>query len=211
MHGDRVVARITRDERYSRARGGDARPEGRIIRILRARARHDRRHAAAIEELLLRRAGRSAHRAQRLRADAAAHAAAEAAGARRQSRRPARELGIAPRQSRGRDHRSARARARRPGVDMLSIIRKYHLPIEFPRAVLDEAERIPGDGRPPRMPKVAKICASNSSSRSIRMTRAISTTRSTSSDCTAAAGSSASTSPMSPPTSRPAARSTARR
>ncbi|MBA2242739.1 MAG: ribonuclease R, partial [Chthoniobacterales bacterium] len=30
-----------------------------------------------------------------------------------------------------------------PGVDMLSIIRKYHLPLEFPRAVLEEAEAIP--------------------------------------------------------------------
>src|ERR1700676_1889048 len=30
-----------------------------------------------------------------------------------------------------------------PGVDMLSIIRKYDLPTEFPRAVVDEANRIP--------------------------------------------------------------------
>lgn len=30
-----------------------------------------------------------------------------------------------------------------PGVDMLSIIRKYGLPTEFPKAVLDEANRIP--------------------------------------------------------------------
>src|SRR5204862_641279 len=30
-----------------------------------------------------------------------------------------------------------------PGVDMLSIIRKYHLPTEFPRNVLDEAQEIP--------------------------------------------------------------------
>src|SRR5205807_25183 len=30
-----------------------------------------------------------------------------------------------------------------PGVDMLSIIRKFHLPTEFPRAVTDEAEQIP--------------------------------------------------------------------
>src|SRR6266550_5322413 len=30
-----------------------------------------------------------------------------------------------------------------PGVDILSIIRKYHLPTKFPRAVLQEAERIP--------------------------------------------------------------------
>src|SRR5512132_3795734 len=29
-----------------------------------------------------------------------------------------------------------------PGIDMLSIIRKYHLPTEFPRDVLDQAERI---------------------------------------------------------------------
>ena len=37
-----------------------------------------------------------------------------------------------------------------PGVDMLSIIRKYHLPTEFPKAVLDEAATIP-DKVDPRM------------------------------------------------------------
>jgi ribonuclease R len=30
-----------------------------------------------------------------------------------------------------------------PGVDMLSIIRKYNLPTEFPKTVIDEADRIP--------------------------------------------------------------------
>src|SRR5205823_10965517 len=30
-----------------------------------------------------------------------------------------------------------------PGVDILSIIRKYHLPVEFPKAVLEEASAIP--------------------------------------------------------------------
>ena len=30
-----------------------------------------------------------------------------------------------------------------PGVDILSIVRKYHLPIEFPQAVLEEASAIP--------------------------------------------------------------------
>src|SRR5438046_6535874 len=30
-----------------------------------------------------------------------------------------------------------------PGIDMLSIIRKYDLPTEFPKAILDEANRIP--------------------------------------------------------------------
>src|SRR5213075_2162497 len=29
-----------------------------------------------------------------------------------------------------------------PGIDMLSIIRKYHLRAEFPKDVLDQAERI---------------------------------------------------------------------
>jgi ribonuclease R len=32
-----------------------------------------------------------------------------------------------------------------PGVDMLSIVRKYDLPVEFPEAVLSEAERIPAE------------------------------------------------------------------
>jgi ribonuclease R len=35
--------------------------------------------------------------------------------------------------------------ANAPGVDILSIIRKYHLPTEFPREVLEQAERIPED------------------------------------------------------------------
>ncbi len=35
-----------------------------------------------------------------------------------------------------------------PGVDILSIIKAYHLPQEFPRAVLDEAERIPEEVDP---------------------------------------------------------------
>ena len=35
-----------------------------------------------------------------------------------------------------------------PGVDMLSIIRKYHLPVEFPAAVLEEAHRIPEEIAP---------------------------------------------------------------
>jgi len=33
--------------------------------------------------------------------------------------------------------------ANAPGVDMLSIIRKYNLPTEFPKSVIDEANRIP--------------------------------------------------------------------
>jgi ribonuclease R len=33
--------------------------------------------------------------------------------------------------------------AEAPGVDLLSIIRSYHLPTEFPRSVVDETNRIP--------------------------------------------------------------------
>jgi ribonuclease R len=33
--------------------------------------------------------------------------------------------------------------AKAPGVDMLSIVRKYDLPVEFPKRVIDEANRIP--------------------------------------------------------------------
>ncbi len=35
-----------------------------------------------------------------------------------------------------------------PGIDMLSIIRKYNLPTEFPKAVIDEANRIPTSVEP---------------------------------------------------------------
>src|SRR5260370_12136552 len=39
--------------------------------------------------------------------------------------------------------------ANAPGVDMLSIVRKYALPVEFPKSVLEEANRVPerGDAR----------------------------------------------------------------
>jgi ribonuclease R len=38
--------------------------------------------------------------------------------------------------------------ANAPGIDMLSIIRKYNLPTEFPKAVVDEANRIPESVEP---------------------------------------------------------------
>ncbi len=67
MHGDRVVARITRDERFRRAKSARDRRGRTRHPHSRTRTRYDRRHASAIEEFLLRGAGRSAHRAQRLR------------------------------------------------------------------------------------------------------------------------------------------------
>ena len=56
MNGDNVVARITRDERYARAKSARAARRTRDSHP-RTRARHDRRHAAAIAKFLLRRAG----------------------------------------------------------------------------------------------------------------------------------------------------------
>ena len=63
-----------------------------------------------------------------------------------------------------------------PGVDMLSIIRKYHLPTEFPRDVLKQADRFPKRSMHSNS-RDARTCAKNLPSRSILMTRAISTTR----------------------------------
>ena len=101
-----------------------------------------------------------------------------AARARRQGRGPVWSRGNrATSIRRARSSRSS-GRASAPGVDMLSIIRKYHLPTEFPQGVLDEAEPHSGNSRSGARPRAAKICASNLSSRSIRMTRATSMTRS---------------------------------
>jgi ribonuclease R len=142
MHGDKVVARITRDEPYARAKGGRDRAEGRIIRIL------ERAHDSIVGTLeqsknffyvvpddprivhnvyvqvppqppLPRTPSRGDKVVVRLEKWESRHVNPEG--------QIVENLGPS----------SA------PGVDMLSIIRKYHLPTEFPREVLDEAERIP--------------------------------------------------------------------
>ncbi len=138
MHGDRVVARITRDEQYARHKGASARAEGRIIRIL------ERAHDTIVGTLQQSRnffvvvpddprivhnvyvpapQNRSAKVGDkvvvRLEAWESRHVNPEG--------EIVENLG------------SASA----PGVDMLSIIRKFHLPTEFPAAVLAEAEQIP--------------------------------------------------------------------
>ncbi len=85
--------------------------------------------------------------------------------------------------------------ASKAGVDMLSIIRKYHLPEEFPQG--GHAGRRANSRRSrttPRSPG-ARTCARISSSRSTRTTRATSTTRSRSRPCLTAAGGWGSTSP----------------
>ena len=142
MHGDKVVARITRDEPYARARSGRDRAEGRIIRIL------ERAHDSIVGTLeqsknffyvvpddprivhnvyvqvppqppLPRTPNRGDKVVVRLEKWESRHVNPEG--------QIVENLGPS----------SA------PGVDMLSVIRKYHLPTEFPREVLAEAEQIP--------------------------------------------------------------------
>ena len=142
MHGDRVVARITPDEAYARAKDRRGRREGRVIRILeRARATivgtlqdsrnfyyvvpDDPRLVHNVYVQLPTRAnlpkapGRGDKVVVRLEPWESRHVNPEGEII---------EL-LGP--------------ASAPGVDMLSIIRKYDLPTEFPPAVVDEANRIP--------------------------------------------------------------------
>jgi len=141
MHGDKVVARITRDERYARAKGRD-RAEGRIIRIL------ERAHDTIVGTLqqsknfsyVVPDDPRIVHNVY-------------------VQMPPRTQLPKAPRPGDKVVVRLETWESRHvnpegeiievlgassaPGVDILSIIRKYHLPTEFPKPVVEEAERIP--------------------------------------------------------------------
>src|SRR5438477_2802254 len=142
MHGDRVVARITRDEAYARAKDRRGRQEGRVIRILeRARdtivgtLQHSRNFYYVVPD-----DPRLVHNVYvqvppratlpklptvddkvvvRLEAWESRHVNPEGEII---------EVLGAP---------------DAPGIDMLAIIHKYDLPTQFPKAVLDEANRIP--------------------------------------------------------------------
>jgi ribonuclease R len=141
MHGDKVVARITRDERYSRAKGGPGRTEGRIIRIL------ERAHDSLVGTLeqsknffyVVPDDPRIVHNVY-----------VQVPPRPPLPTRPARGdkvvVRLEPWESR---HVNPEGQiievlgpSSAPGVDMLSIIRKYHLPTEFPATVLEEAHQI---------------------------------------------------------------------
>src|SRR5947199_7420391 len=138
MHGDRVVARITRDPAYARTKG---RREGRVIRIL------ERAHDTIVGTLQHSRNfyyvvpddPRSLHEVY-----VQVHLVAPV------PKVPARRDKVVVRleawESRHvnpeGDIIELLGPASAPGVDMLSIIRKYHLPTDFPRDVLDEVNRI---------------------------------------------------------------------
>lgn len=149
MNGDRVVARITRDADYARARGGSSRPEGRVIRIL------ERAHDTIVGTLQqTRNFFYVVPDDPRLVHDVYVQP---------------RRLPSAPRALQPNDKVVVRlekwesrhvnpegeiiellGRASDPGVDMLSIIRKNNLPLQFPPEVLAEADAIPESVDPGR-------------------------------------------------------------
>jgi ribonuclease R len=138
MHGDRVVARISREAPSNRIKG---RQEGRVIRIL------ERAHDTIVGTLQRSRNfyyvvpddPRFVHDVYVRPAQDRRSQAAGTVGDKVVVR-------LGPWESR---HVNPEGEiievlgpASAPGVDMLSIIRKYHLPTEFPRDVLEQAERI---------------------------------------------------------------------
>src|SRR5438445_946932 len=138
MHGDRVVARISRDTPHDRIKG---RREGRVIRIL------ERAHDTIVGTLQRSRNfyyvvpddPRFVHdiyvrpeRDQRLGTSASVGDKVVVRMEPWESRHVNPEGEII----------EVLGPASAPGIDMLSIIRKYHLPAEFPKDVLDQAERI---------------------------------------------------------------------
>ena len=138
MHGDRVVVRITRDQPYARTKG---RQEGRVIRIL------ERAHDTIVGTL---QHSRNFHYVvpddPRIVHDVYVRPVKD-----RRSETVATVgdkvvVRLEPWESRHvnpeGDIIEILGPASAPGVDMLSIIRKYHLPTEFPGDVIDQANRI---------------------------------------------------------------------
>src|SRR5215468_2068692 len=143
MHGDRVVVRISRDEPYARIKG---RREGRVIRIL------ERAHNTIVGTLQRSRnfyyvvpddprfvhdvyVGSVAAVSNDGKSEAAANVGDKVVVRLDswESRHVNPEGEIT----------EVLGAASAPGVDMLSIIRKYHLPTEFPRDALEQVSRIP--------------------------------------------------------------------
>ena len=137
MHGDRVVARIIRGAEFSRAR--TPRPEGRVIRIL---ARANETIVGTLQQTrnffyvvpddprlvhnIYVQPSRVNHHEPR-RGDKVV-VRLEAWESRHVNPEGKIIECLGPRTA--------------PGVDILSIIRKYHLPLEFPKAILEEASAI---------------------------------------------------------------------
>ena len=142
MNGDRVVARITRDQEYARARGTSDRAEGRIIRIL------QRAHDTLVGTLQnSRNFFYVVPDDPRIVHDVYVQNPSTSALPKRPALGDKVVVRLEPWESR---HVNPEGEiievlgpASQPGVDILSIIRKYHLQTEFPKNVLTEVERIP--------------------------------------------------------------------
>src|ERR1700716_1622086 len=141
-HGDRVVARITRDEAYVRAKDRRGRREGRVIRI------QERARDTIVGTL---QDSRNFYYVvpddPRLVHNVYVQLPARTKLPKTPERGDKVVVRLEPWESR---HVNPEGEiiellgpASAPGVDMLSIIRKFDLPTEFPRAVVDEANRIP--------------------------------------------------------------------
>ena len=152
MHGDRVIARISRDEPHGRIKG---RREGRVIRIL------ERAHDTIVGTLQRSRnfyyvvpddprivhdvyIGQVSNSPQDESAVADLPVAASKAAPRIGDKVVVRlEAWESRHVNPEGEIIEVLGPAAAPGIDMLSIIRKYHLPTEFPRDVLDQAKGIP--------------------------------------------------------------------
>src|SRR2546421_1165714 len=139
MHGDRVVARISPDTPYGRIKG---RREGRVIRIL------ERAHDTIVGTL---QRSRNFYYVvpddPRFVHDVYVHPDRDQRLGRSANVSDKVVVRLAPWESRHVNPEGEIVEvlgpASAPGIDMLSIIRKYHLPTEFPRDVLDHAKGIP--------------------------------------------------------------------
>src|SRR5437867_928869 len=141
MHGDRVVARIDRDLLPQRAKDRRGRCEGRVIRILeRARdtivgtLQHSRNFYYVIPD-----DPRFVHDVYVRPAKDRRSKTAATVGDKVVVRLEAWESRHVNPEG---EIIEVLGPALAPGVDLLSIIRKYHLPTEFPRDVLEQADRI---------------------------------------------------------------------
>jgi ribonuclease R len=138
MHSDRVVVRITRDPAYARVKG---RREGRVIRIL------ERAHDTIVGTL---QHSRNFYYVvpddPRIVHDVYVQVPPRAPLPKVPTRGDKVVVRLEAWESRHvnpeGDIIELLGPASAPGVDMLSIIRKYHLPTDFPRDVLDEVNRV---------------------------------------------------------------------
>lgn len=152
MNGDRVVARITRDADYARARSGSNRAEGRVIRIL------ERAHDTIVGTL---QQSRNFYYVvpddPRLVHDVYVHPRPLPDAARAPQPNDKVVVRLEAWESRHVNPEGEiielLGRASDAGVDMLSIIRKHNLPVQFPELVLGQADEIPETVDPDRFPE----------------------------------------------------------